>query len=140
MTKEQTKTDYLLRARQRNSAYFIYVTDTFSNEDYPVFCEDAATAVARYDGLNGLNMQRVEGVYGVSEGAAVNIADLRKLAEPARTANPAKTYLGDGLYAAYDGFQVALSAEDGTQATDTVFLDPQVLAAFAKFLRANNLQ
>lgn len=41
-------------------------------------------------------------------------------------------YLGDGLYAAYDGYQVRLRApRDGRD--DLVFMEPRVLQAFYAF-------
>lgn len=45
------------------------------------------------------------------------------------------TYLGDGLYASYDGFQVRVYASDGARATDTVYFDPIVLAVFLGWLQ-----
>jgi hypothetical protein len=44
------------------------------------------------------------------------------------------TYLGDGLYASFDGYQIRLYAHDGIRATDEVFLEPTVLAAFERFV------
>ena len=38
-----------------------------------------------------------------------------------------KIYLGDGVYAAHDGFGVWLTAEDGIQATDGIYIEPNVL-------------
>ena len=46
------------------------------------------------------------------------------------------TYLGDGLYAAFDGYQVELYASDGIVKTNQVYLDPHVLAAFLKYVDA----
>lgn len=45
----------------------------------------------------------------------------------------APTYLGDGLYVDYDGWQVRLFAHNGVSATNEVFLDPDVLEAFLRF-------
>lgn len=45
-----------------------------------------------------------------------------------------KIYLGDGLYANFDGYQIVLSAENGIYAHDTVYLDPFVLAKFLKYI------
>lgn len=46
-----------------------------------------------------------------------------------------KTYLGDGLYASDDGFQICLSAEDGTGIPrNEVFLEPEVLQNFFHFI------
>ena len=42
-------------------------------------------------------------------------------------------YLGDGLYIGHDGFNVWLSASDGTVVHDQVALDPSVLSAFMKY-------
>ena len=50
-----------------------------------------------------------------------------------------RAYLGDGLYADYDGFQIRLWASDGVTMTNEVFLDPYVLQnliIFAERLRA----
>lgn len=46
-----------------------------------------------------------------------------------------KQYLGDGVYARFEGYQVILTAEDGSKATDTIYLDEQVLAAFEKYIQ-----
>lgn len=45
-----------------------------------------------------------------------------------------KRYLGDGLYASFDGYHVVLSAENGTYATDTVYLDDTVLVNFERYV------
>jgi hypothetical protein len=47
-----------------------------------------------------------------------------------------KTYLGDGLYASFDGFQVALTAENGVEVLEEVFLDSSVIAAFLRFIES----
>ncbi len=40
------------------------------------------------------------------------------------------TYLGDGLYAAFDGYQVRLYTSTG----DAVYLEPEVLDNFLKYI------
>lgn len=45
----------------------------------------------------------------------------------------AATYLGDGLYAEYDGYQIALFASDGYRRTDTVYLEPAVYCALLAY-------
>ncbi len=45
-----------------------------------------------------------------------------------------KEYLGDGLYASFDGYQVKLMANSATMPTDVVYLDPHTLAAFQRFI------
>jgi hypothetical protein len=45
-------------------------------------------------------------------------------------------YLGDGLYAEYDGEQVRLFASDGDTTTNEVFLDSATLRAFLHFIEA----
>jgi hypothetical protein len=45
-----------------------------------------------------------------------------------------KDYLGDGLYAIYDGFNVWLYANDLENPTDKVCLEPPVLEAFERFV------
>lgn len=44
-----------------------------------------------------------------------------------------KEYLGDGVYAAFDGFGVWLTAEDGIQATDAIYLEPSVFRQLGFF-------
>jgi hypothetical protein len=44
------------------------------------------------------------------------------------------TYLGDGLYASFDGYQVELYASNGIEKTNSVFLEPWVLSAFLKYV------
>jgi hypothetical protein len=43
------------------------------------------------------------------------------------------SYLGDGLYADFDGFNVVLSAENGEYSHDTVYLEPGVVASFKRW-------
>lgn len=45
-----------------------------------------------------------------------------------------KAYLGDGLYAEYDGWQIKLYASNGVEATNTVYLEPQALRAFEAYV------
>lgn len=49
--------------------------------------------------------------------------------------NVTEVYLGDGLYASYDGWQVELRApqEHGDQ---KVFLEPNVLQAFLSYIES----
>lgn len=44
-------------------------------------------------------------------------------------------YLGDGLYSAYDGFQVRVYASDGLKVESAVYFDPMVLAVFLGWLQ-----
>lgn len=46
-------------------------------------------------------------------------------------------YLGDGLYASYDGWQIELYASDGIRKTNSVYLEPSVLTKFQVWV--NNL-
>ena len=43
-----------------------------------------------------------------------------------------REYLGDGVYASYDGFHVKLEANIPT--TDTIYLDPYVVSALKRYL------
>ena len=36
-------------------------------------------------------------------------------------------YLGDGVYAEYDGYQIKLLVNDPKQPTDTVYIEPDTL-------------
>jgi hypothetical protein len=46
----------------------------------------------------------------------------------------ADAYLGDGLYASFDGHQVELYASNGVERTNRVFLDDRTLAAFLEYV------
>lgn len=43
-------------------------------------------------------------------------------------------YLGDGLYAEFDGYQFKLYAHNGVLATDAVYLDPSVTQSFINYV------
>ena len=43
------------------------------------------------------------------------------------------TYLGDGLYAEYDGYSIWLKANHHKHPTDKVCLEPAVLVSFIRF-------
>jgi hypothetical protein len=45
-----------------------------------------------------------------------------------------KEYLGDGLYANIESGALKLTAENGIQATDTVYLEPEVYAALLRYV------
>ena len=47
-------------------------------------------------------------------------------------------YLGDGLYAKFDGYQIYLMANSHTEPTDTVVLDPHTLRAFMRYVKMLN--
>jgi hypothetical protein len=49
-----------------------------------------------------------------------------------------ETYLGDGLYASFDGYQIKLRAprEEGDQ---EVYLEPSVITSFIKFVGEVNM-
>lgn len=46
-----------------------------------------------------------------------------------------KIYLGDGAYAAFTGYSIELTAENGYEATDTIVLEAQELAALFRFCK-----
>lgn len=47
----------------------------------------------------------------------------------------ARRYLGDGVYAAHDGFGIWLTAENGLSAADAIYLEPSVLAELMRFAK-----
>ena len=47
-----------------------------------------------------------------------------------------KTYLGDAVYADFDGYHIVLTTEDGIRVTNIVCLEPQVLDALDRFRAA----
>ncbi len=51
-----------------------------------------------------------------------------------RPAEWPKQYLGDGVYAAHDGYGVWLTAEDGWRATDGIYIEPPVLSSLLMWI------
>jgi hypothetical protein len=47
-------------------------------------------------------------------------------------------YIGDGVYAKFDGFGVWLLANDHLNPTDKVYLEPEVLNALNRFVKQLN--
>lgn len=45
-----------------------------------------------------------------------------------------KTYLGDGVYADFDGFHVVLTVDNGVETTNTVYLEDTVINGLLRFL------
>jgi hypothetical protein len=45
-------------------------------------------------------------------------------------------YLGDGLYASFDGFQIELFAYNGVEKTNIVYLEPSVLKSFEAYVKS----
>lgn len=43
-----------------------------------------------------------------------------------------KIYLGDGAYARFDGYGIELTAENGIEATDHVYVEPDALVALLR--------
>lgn len=45
-----------------------------------------------------------------------------------------KQYLGDGVYAEFDGYYgVQLTSENGIQVLDTIYIEPKVMAALVVY-------
>jgi hypothetical protein len=47
-----------------------------------------------------------------------------------------KCYLGDAVYAEYDGARIILTTENGVAITNTIILDPEVCQAFSQFIHS----
>ena len=48
---------------------------------------------------------------------------------------PLKDYLGDGVYADFDGFAFTLTTENGVSVTNTIVLEPMVMSALARYAK-----
>jgi hypothetical protein len=48
---------------------------------------------------------------------------------------PLKDYLGDGVYADFDGCAFTLTTENGVSVTNTIVLEPQVMSALARYTK-----
>ena len=47
-----------------------------------------------------------------------------------------KTYLGDGAYVDFDGFNLILTTDDGVRDTNIIVLEPEGYAALGRFVDA----
>lgn len=45
-----------------------------------------------------------------------------------------KTYLGDAVYAEYDGNSIILTTENGISASNTIYMEPEVLSELEKYV------
>lgn len=45
-----------------------------------------------------------------------------------------KAYLGDGVYADWDGGRVILTTDNGIEATNTIIMEPEVLVALERYM------
>ena len=43
-------------------------------------------------------------------------------------------YLGDAVYASFDGFQIRLRTSDGIQTTNEIFLGPEIQVKLVQFI------
>lgn len=46
-----------------------------------------------------------------------------------------KEYLGDSVYLEYDGYMMILTTDNGTGASNTIFMEPEVVDAFIKLAK-----
>jgi len=51
-----------------------------------------------------------------------------------------KDYLGDGVYADFDGWSIVLTTENGYSTSNTIYLDPCVIRALRDYLDRINSQ
>jgi len=45
-----------------------------------------------------------------------------------------KIYLGDSVYAHFDGYQIKLTTENGYGASNTIYLDPSVVRSLSEYI------
>lgn len=45
-------------------------------------------------------------------------------------------YIGDGLYASFDGFHLKVASSDGVNNLDTIYFDPDVLLSFENYIKS----
>lgn len=44
-----------------------------------------------------------------------------------------KSYLGDGVYVDYDGYGLVMTTENGIETTNSIYLEPKVIAALDRY-------
>lgn len=45
-----------------------------------------------------------------------------------------KTYIGDGVYASFDGHMICLQTDRGNPEPDTIYLEPQVVESLLEYV------
>lgn len=63
MTRRSEIADWFDRGVVDGKSHMLVAVDSFDNEDYPVYVQDAAAARSEYERLHGNNMQRVMEIY-----------------------------------------------------------------------------
>lgn len=56
------------------------------------------------------------------------------MTEQHKTATPPEMYIGDGVYAKFDGYGVWLYTSDGVTVTNEIYLEPSVFATLKNFV------
>ena len=51
-----------------------------------------------------------------------------------------KLYLGDSVYADFDGYSIVLTTENGMGASNTIMLEPEVMKALEDFRKRHYLR
>lgn len=51
-----------------------------------------------------------------------------------------KSYLGDGVYVDLEDGMIKLTTEDGFRATNTIYLEPEVLTAMFAYLKRQGIR
>lgn len=46
-----------------------------------------------------------------------------------------KTYIGDGVYAEFTGYDFILTTENGYEATNTIHMEPDMIRALDRFMK-----
>ncbi len=63
---------------------------------------------------------------------------MNELLKPVRE-RPTADYLGDAVYAELENGYLKLTTEDGTRASNIIFLEPSVVAALKRYMEKHNL-
>lgn len=80
MTTQDDIRRWLAEGQRQNATYVVVVCDTFSYDDYPVYCKDAAECLDRY--AKPGHMQKVMEVYDMSMDLEEQIAARRVMNLP----------------------------------------------------------
>jgi len=56
-----------------------------------------------------------------------------KQTSSAKAEPPTKEYLGDGVYARFDGYSIQITTENGIETTNDILLEPEVYRALRRY-------
>lgn len=91
-TTVQDISEWFDRGVKQKAEYMIIMCDTFSHEDFPVYCNEDDVMAVYKSGINGVNMTRVMEVYDMSMDKQAQLNETRAHHMPNRAPGDNRGY------------------------------------------------